>query len=152
MQELQSILIQSFADVLEQFAFLFADEDTEDIEEPTDDLFYQSSISFSGPQNGTIIFAAPEGICVTIAASMLGVDEDEIDTPKAEDAFRELLNVTCGKFLEDLSGPQEIFDLTVPTFSEINYGDWEMLQKKPDYILLQVEMMPVLLHIEMPNA
>jgi len=152
MQDINATLINAFSDVLEQFAFLFADEDLDDLMPVTDSVFYRTHISFDGPHKGSITLIAPESICIQIAASMLGVEEDEIEPDKAEDAFSELLNVTCGKFLEDLSGPEVIFNLSVPDFKSITEEDWNNMKTQPGYILIQAEMVPLLLHVELNDA
>ncbi len=118
----------------------------------TDSAFYRTHISFDGPHKGNITLIAPESICIQIAASMLGVEEDEIETDKAADAFNELLNVTCGKFLEDLSGSKVIYNLSVPVYESITEEDWKNMKTKPGYILIQAEMVPLLLHAELSDA
>ncbi len=84
-----------------------------------------ASISFAGPFEGTLALSASNELLPAIAANMLGLDLDEWrpaahygggdpEVPWQDvqrDAFKELLNVTCGNLLPALAGEQAVFDV-----------------------------------------
>jgi chemotaxis protein CheY-P-specific phosphatase CheC len=88
---------------------------------------------------------ASESLSIQLAANVLGVEEDQIDEPSAEDALKELLNVTCGKFLDELAGPQVIFNLSIPDIRIIDHAQYEALISEPGMVEMQVEYQPIYL-------
>ncbi len=102
--------------VFESLAFVLpAFEDEGHCEEPAPPEAADrtaASISFTGPFEGTLALSASNELLPTIAANMLGLDFDEVPSQDVQrDAFKELLNVTCGNLLPALAGEQAVFDV-----------------------------------------
>ena len=71
-----------------------------------------ASISFAGPFDGTLALSASDELLPAVAANMLGLDFGEVPSQDVQrDAFKELLNVTCGNLLPALAGQQAVFDV-----------------------------------------
>lgn len=120
-REHRDIAIQAFASVMERLAFVFAEPCAGTPPPPPVSPALLVSIGFGGVLAGTIDLAVSRALCVEIAANMLGVDSsDERARERAEDAIREVLNVTCGQILTDLAGERPMFTLTMPRTRELS--------------------------------
>ena len=108
-------IITSFCNVLETMAFMFSEViDKNDITDYPKDVI-QAEMNFSGYKSGSLKLLVPIEMCLEISANTLGKDFDEaLRMVKASDAVKELLNITCGKFLTELYGTEPVFDLTPP--------------------------------------
>lgn len=61
-------------------------------------------MSFTGAMQGECLLMVPEALCPEIAANILGLDtDDELAAMRAQDALKELLNVTCARIAEKLT-------------------------------------------------
>ncbi|MFH0878953.1 MAG: chemotaxis protein CheX, partial [Lentisphaerota bacterium] len=105
---------QAFCDVLERFAFMFSEPLPAQELKPPETDFCRATIGFDGPRKGTLAIGASAEVCEMLAANILGMEPRMINREAGEDSFKEVLNVTCGEFLEHLAGPESVFDLTVP--------------------------------------
>jgi chemotaxis protein CheY-P-specific phosphatase CheC len=97
-------LVQSLAEALETMGFIMpfpADGPPDAPPEPR-----RVTIEYSCGNGGRIELLAPLSLGRQLAANMLGSDPaDERVGEAAEDALRELLNVTCGSLLRRLATP-----------------------------------------------
>ncbi len=109
-------LRQVVADVLERFAFSFAED-----EEPQllDTEWLLSDLVFTGPVCGKVSLALPRELAAELGISILGVDPDSVSAEIASDTVKELTNIICGDLLFRLYGPQAVFDLCVPALHTI---------------------------------
>jgi two-component system chemotaxis response regulator CheY len=142
----ESEMIDSvFSDVLERFAFMFADVAREsDVLAPQGDLA-AARITFSGAASGTLLLAAPMGLAAEMAANVLGLEPgDTSATLRGPDTLGEVLNMTCGHLATALEadGPT---DLRPPTVSLIGSGEWAALTADPTARFFLVEDQPVIL-------
>jgi chemotaxis protein CheY-P-specific phosphatase CheC len=144
------ILTNVFCEVLEQVAFMFGEiSKSELLEEQPLEHPIVTKIQFAGHHSGTLTCAAPVALCRELAASMLGADDDETLTEaQSIDAFKELVNVTCGNFLTVSAGEELIFDLSVPVAAPLEVTDWNTLLKTPSIVALMLEEHPVVLLLE----
>lgn len=141
-------LTRIFSDVLEQFAFMFADPPESESPALGEDLIV-ASMTFRGPFQGALTLAAPRSMGPVLAANVLGLDpDDELVSRAPFDALKELLNVTCGNVLTAIAGEEPVFDLTVPEIEERPAGDWGSLHAADNTIYYLVDDFPVLLHLE----
>ena len=134
------VLTEVFVDVLEKVAFMFAElpEDDQEFDAPGDCV--KVSMSFQGRACGNLSLTAPEPLCVSLAANVLGVDEDDDQAKEGGfDALKELLNVICGNLMTTLMGEDQAFDLSVPSIEHVGQVDWEELAKAPGAILFVVD-------------
>ena len=148
MENIRPLLEKVFADVLEKFAFMFSESVT-----PSDFFmdappFYHATISFSGPHEGVLGIAASGKFCGLLSANILGEEEGSAPENQALDSLKELLNVTCGEFLEKLSGPQVIYNLSVPDAAVWTQEQMQALADSEKAILLLIDNAPIILHGE----
>ena len=143
------ILRSVFSDVLENFAFMFCEIPEPDEFKLVENEFVYASIQFDGPEKGSLYLASTMEFCTRLSSDILGEENDEdIVKASAQDSFKELLNVTCGEFLEALSGSEVIYNLTVPEFKTISSGDMKALAEKEGIVKLNVDELPVITYCE----
>jgi CheY-specific phosphatase CheX len=114
MKDAQETLERVIVDVLERFAFMFA----ETCEESRDavDGGYAVELTFSGPDCGSLRIAANDVMCRELAVNVLGADDvDELDPSAPGDALKELANIVLGQLVADLFGEKAVFGLSIPT-------------------------------------
>lgn len=142
-------LDQVFTEVLEQLAFMFVEPLEIDCPAIPSELVV-ASMSFRGPVSGQLILTVPRAMAPVLTANVLGMDpDDEAITQVPYDAFKELLNVTCGNVLTAIAGDEPVFDLSVPEIEERPSSAWPDLQTLPGTIRRTVDDYPVLLRMEM---
>ncbi len=147
-----AVLEEVFSDVLEQTAFMFTDElsqDNLDMASLHDTDFIQAFITFTGPFNGLISITFPEDLCYELAANILGEElNSELVRSEGQGAVGELLNVVCGQFLTTVEDEKLVFDLSVPLIEDFNIDEWISLEKQETSALIEVEEHPVLIHFD----
>ena len=100
--ETLDMLEQSLTDVLERFAFMFAEpQSLSELAPPSSDLC-RATIRFTGPRCGALSLISGVDVGEQLAANILGLEPRLINREAGDDSFKELLNVTCGEFLERL--------------------------------------------------
>lgn len=134
-----------FRQVLERLAFMFA-ERVEKGDAPPPEEGYRVGMSFRGPLSGALVLVAPREAAAELAANILGLDSDDpVALLRAEDALKELLNVTCGSLLTALAGDGPVFDLTVPESVALGDGDWEGVLEQGHSLAFRADDHPLLL-------
>lgn len=127
--DLTSLLRESLTTALETSAYVSPVplSEAEEAEVPPRPLV--ASIAFRGPANGTLEIVAGNRFGSMIAANILGCDPSDTDTREhAEDALRELANVTCGVMLRVFrDGPCAVPSMDVPKVGEAGGDAWERL-------------------------
>lgn len=143
-EEQTKMLVTVFCEVLENQAYMFGEALRETPQCPEDVIV--ASMAFRGPFQGSLSLAVPRAICPEIAANVLGLelDDDEVES-HAEDAFKELLNVICGRVLTTMAGEEPVFDLTVPVVEPIDETEWDAMAARSGAVAFDVDDMPVLL-------
>lgn len=114
------LLLRSLLDIFERFGFMFGEmPDESPVPPPSDVPYLNASITFIGELGaGSIVLAAPVSLCDELAANVLGLDVSDVVPAMRDDAIKEILNVTCGEFLESSYGKSPVFDLTVPQMKQ----------------------------------
>lgn len=144
--EQHAIIRASLCDILENFAFMFA-EAPDDNKAPEGPCL-AVRMSFAGPLRGTALLAVPATLAAELAANVLGVEPEEQQNPlMAMDALKELLNVATGNFVTALAGEEPVFDLSIPEPVAFNQDAWNALSETPGAIVLLVEDQPILLSV-----
>lgn len=113
MSELTTDRISELAiEALERTAFVLA-EPGEGLDDFKPDL--AASVSFTGFTNGSVVLHADRAFACELAASMMGVDEDEV-TPELEgrDALNELANIVGGSIITELGGRDHDYQYGLP--------------------------------------
>lgn len=78
-----------------------------------------SRISYIGPTSGNVYLAASEGFIRELAASILGVEPEDIDpSNEGEDAITELANIVGGSAILKLGGEKCEYSLRLPELIE----------------------------------
>lgn len=148
--EQRKLLCEVFCDVFEKLAFMFGEPT------PSEDMpremteFIEVKMGFVGPTQGTLELVVPVEMCEEIAANVLGMDpEDDLVRERALDSLKEMLNVTCGHILTSTAGEGPVFDLTVPTVTEIGADAWNKLLDDPETLSFLVDDSPAALRFTM---
>jgi CheY-specific phosphatase CheX len=137
--EQRELLLQTVADVLERFSFMFSDPEELGADQWKGEYLH-STITFDGPSQGALTITAPEPLCRDIAGNTLGeMDTDDISAETCEDALKEMLNIICGEFVAELYGTKVLVNLTVPSMTRIDKGKWLELSAGEDNMKLMVE-------------
>ncbi len=145
----RKILCEVCYGVFEQFAFMFADDPEDDEIETDADSFLRASMSFSGPQQGTVSIVVPGTITRLMAANILGLEDGQhIDDDTSVDALKELLNTITGRLMTSLYGEDIVIDLSIPVTDALNHEEWETLVASNEYLAITIEDNPVLITIQ----
>lgn len=111
-------LKEIFSEVLADLAFMFTDDEDADL--APGEVWLETSISYEGPNKGTLHFRCAREFTLTLAANLLGVDpEDDEAQLKADDAVKEFMNIVCGQFVTNVFGSHDVYNLSIPTCVEL---------------------------------
>lgn len=142
----KDLFLEVMNQVLEQFAFVFVEEEV-----TAPDLTGESSpvwaeVRFSGSgRAGSVALAAPGSLCREIAKNTLGEEGEDSLPPNAESvALQEVANILCGNLLARMYGTEEPFTLHPPRGEIISGGDWWKMSASEDTAAVIVEGEPVL--------
>lgn len=151
MNDARAALETTFAAVLETQAFIFADPAAGPVPAPAGDIG-SATIAFAGDVAGELAIFAPCHFCCAVAANMRGLEPDEDCAPAhAEDALREVLNVTCGNLVTALAGPAGQVNLSVPVFRVADTARWDACAARPGTVAFQADDWPVLLELSLAD-
>jgi hypothetical protein len=146
--EMAVTLVEVVSEVMEQQAFMFADVCDGEEPETEAETFLHTRMKFEGPSCGGLSVAAPKGVCVELAANLLGVEpDDDIAEEDSRDALGEFLNVACGQLLTALYGAGPVFKLSIPKVEALDRTGWEALTRDEGRAMLLVDDAPVLLKL-----
>ncbi len=140
------LLLQVFSSVFEEFAFMFVEPDADP--EPGDSSCCPcllAEISFeSRDKKGFLEAVAPVEVCAELAENILGDEQEELPEQAEEQALTELLNVSCGYFLAEKFGTEEVFDLSIPQTRPVDEQEWAALVEDDSHTRLRVDESPFL--------
>ncbi|OGV52946.1 MAG: hypothetical protein A2X49_10670 [Lentisphaerae bacterium GWF2_52_8] len=151
MQINSEILVRLVPEILEKSAMMLA-EPLRDPPLSIDSPLIEAQISFSGHANGDLTLLCPESFCLLAAASMLGLDEDELVQAQAEDVLAELTNVLCGQLLTAIAGTTPVFKLSMPNILRREDFEWPTFAALPEFIAFEAEGHPLLVKITMQES
>ncbi len=138
------ILADSFAKTIETMAFMMALPPEDILDSPDEAVLVH--MDFTGPVSGHIELAAGIDVVISAAANIMGLEvDDPLAKEKGVDAFKEILNTTCGILLPRLaSSPNDVFDVTIPQAEMLESKHrWNNYVDQPDVIMLDIEYHPV---------
>ena len=141
----QNVLLPALGEAMETLAFMVPDTDP-DPEMPPPANGLRATMCFTGPVNGFIEIWADENFARQLVSNIL--PEDAADAPAADqivDAFKELLNTTCGLVLPRLATTSaDVFDVTIPQATAFPDGAaWNDFVAQPEVLLLCVDGHPL---------
>lgn len=143
-----NLLKELFTSILQQSAFMFAEEIGR---ESTDipDKYLLSTIKFTGYASGEISIIIPEKAAAQMFANMLGIDNDADAEKQRKDCVGEILNVLCGQYLTSAAGEAPVFNLSIPKTSKIAASQIEkFISGKKNSASLFVENLKVYITLE----
>lgn len=142
-------LDQVFADVLEAMAFLAP--------APLPDLpacppqATRVAMRFGGCGGGSVELTTGLALGTMIADMLLDAPEDPaVQTQRAGDALKELLNVYTGELLRR-SGSSEP-EMQLPSLDLVSAEQWQQRAQEPQTLRLDVDSTPALLRVLPPEA
>jgi chemotaxis protein CheY-P-specific phosphatase CheC len=111
----QKLLQDAFFEIMEEFAFLFLERTEEPLELPSGVPYISSTIVVQHQQDRfQIQLVAPASMCIEMAANITGSDEEDIIPEMAEDALKELSNITAGSWAVRCFGESDVCILESP--------------------------------------
>lgn len=140
----KDLLLKVFSSIFEDFAFMFVEEASE-IEDESPGVCLRARIGFkSKSKKGYLEVIASVDFCDETAQNILGTGAEELPEKAGENALKELVNISCGYFLAEKFGTDEIFDLSIPETDPISENEWVSLYNKQGHALFMVDESPVL--------
>lgn len=120
MSELNAETLGQLAtDALERTAFMVAEPADEDFLDELPSCDWYTCIEYTGPESGTVYLAGSTGFLVELAASLLGVDSEDVQTEgEGLDALREMTNIVGGSVVTVLGGTHCKLSLGLPSVIE----------------------------------
>jgi chemotaxis protein CheY-P-specific phosphatase CheC len=138
------LMMKVFSSIFEDFAFMFVEEAL-DLETNSVGKYFRAKIEFkSKSEKGYLEVVAPEEFCDETAENILGTEVEELPTDAGENALKELLNISCGYFLSEKFGTNEVFDLSIPSANPVSQKEWDLLFNNRQHITFLVDESPVL--------
>lgn len=116
--------VETLIESLDTMAFIAGEPVCGDIPCPPDPLHVQ--MAYGGSQSGRVELIAPRSFARMLAANVLGTDPDDPQArERADDALRELVNVTVGAMMPKLaSSLEDRFTLGLPQLSDFDPSQW----------------------------
>ena len=145
-------MIEALSEALETMAFMVPMPPEEELPIPDESVLVR--MRFTGPLSGTAELVAGKELLQMLAANVLGIEPDEEEAQeKGTDAFKELLNTTCGVLLPMLATtPKDVFDITVPESEGLgSVEEWQAYVARSDVTILDVDGCAMAVKIEFEN-
>ncbi len=140
----------TFLEVVEKLTFMFGEQTDKDAIDPEGEPWVEARMHFTGGQAGSLAVIVPQSLQPEIAANILGLDAEGLDTRAVlDDALREMLNVVCGHVLMALCGEAADFQLEAPTNEELDGDQMSALLAEDSTSAYLLDDEPVLLHLEL---
>ncbi len=148
----QEQLCSTFMEVVEQLTFMFGEVVTKQEVDSPGTLFTLASMSFTGDLVGVLEVAVPTEITADIAANILGVEAEEIESETMmNDALGEMLNVVCGHVIMAMAGHDSNFKLGSPETTYVDDTKHTEMMSSDDYVGLLLDDSPIFLGLKLEN-
>ena len=149
-QQTPSSVESTFINVVEQLTFMFGEEtDCSEIE-VAPEPWVEARIGFTGDIAGTLAVVVPESLRPEIAANILGLDTEGLDTKEVlDDALGEVLNVVCGHVIMTLAGDHANFDLATPVITQLDRDTLDAYLADTDTTAYLLDDEPLLLSLQL---
>ena len=144
--EEENPLCRSFYEVLEKYAFMFAEPTAKEDLPLVHSAFTRATMYFTGHVQGELSVIAPDEMCTELAANILGLEPDDtLSKTRGEDSLKELLNVLCGYVRASYSSESDQIEVSLPETCRFGPEEWQRLIGSPDTVGFMVDGFPVLL-------
>jgi chemotaxis protein CheY-P-specific phosphatase CheC len=145
-EQSKQVFIGVLAEILEQFAFVFLEEDPSPPDPPDQGPPIWAEIGFSSRErSGRFAMATSFALCSEVAQNVLGVDgETDLPCDSSRSALQEMVNIACGNLLARLYGTEEMFEMSVPACRDISAEEWNNMANREGVVCLSAEEEPVL--------
>ena len=140
----EQVLIAALTEALETMAFMMVMPPEEELPSPDNSL--KTTMEFIGPVRGKLELMASLDFTQAMAANVLGIDsQDREAARKGADAFKELINTTCGVLTPGLgSSRADVFDFSIPQAELYSTADdWKTFIAQTGVFVLDVDGYPV---------
>lgn len=144
--DLREPLVQATSAVCETSFFAFTEPASPAVLEqiPGEELWFHSSVDFTGPMSGRVTVYVPTGLARDLFGAFLGFDEnDAYNNAELHDMVGEFGNMVCGTWLTSLAREQ-CFDLAHPEVAVAG-----LPTPDEDAIVLAVNDRPVVVRAEL---
>lgn len=146
----QELLCSTFMEVVEHLTFMFGEVVAKDELASPEIDFTLASMGFKGDLKGELSVAVPTEITAEIAANILGLEPEDIDSEEMRnDSLAEMLNVVCGHVIMALVGTEANFKLDSPQTSRLTEQEYEAMFDSDDVVGLVLDDNPVLLGLSL---
>src|SRR4051812_43864283 len=96
------------------------------------------TIEFTGPANAVLELIAPAAFGAMLAANLMACDPGDAEAfDRADDALKELMNVTCGSMINAMGG--EGYELGIPRVEDLKAGEWETITQPGESAVLDAD-------------
>lgn len=138
--QMTKTLTTVLSEVLADLAFMFTDE--REFDPPVGERWLETTISYKGPEAGSLRMTCTEPFAAQLATNLLGLESgEETSEQESNDAVKEFMNVVCGQYVTAAYGTEDVFNLTIPEVQELattpEFGDCE--EAAGEVALLSVE-------------
>ncbi len=149
---IQDQLCSTFTQVVEQLTFMFGETVPKEEVDSPGTLFTLASMSFTGDLVGVLEVAVPTEITAEIAANILGLEPEEIESEAMmNDALGEMLNVVCGHVIMAMAGTDANFSLNSPVTTYVDDAKYTEMMTSEDYAGLLLDDNPIFLGLKLEN-
>jgi len=146
----QTAVESTFLEVVEKLTFMFGEQAAREEIDPEGEPWVEARMHFTGGQSGSLAVIVPRSLQPEIAANILGLDADGLNTQAVlDDALREMLNVVCGHVLMAICGEAADFQLEAPTNVELAAEQLSTFLADDNTSAYLLDDEPVLLHLEL---
>ncbi len=143
----------TFLEVVEKLTFMFGEEAEMDEVEVGDEPWVEARMKFTGDLAGSLAVIVPESLQPEIAANILGLDAEGIDTKEMlDDSLREVLNVVCGHVIMALVGQDSNFDLFAPSNEVLTGENLQALMADSGTTAYLLDDEPLLLNLQIEQG
>ncbi len=148
----QEQLSKTFLGVVEQLTFMFGESVPKAELEADGATFNRGDHVVHRGHVGELTVAVPEEITADIAANILGLEPEDIESEEMRhDALAEMLNVACGHVIMALAGTDANFRLEAPTTGQVDQDTYNQMMLNEDYIGFLLDDNPVFLGLTLEN-
>ena len=148
----QDQLCSTFMDVVEKLTFMFGEVVPKEEVDSPETPFTLAAMSFTGAVVGTLEVAVPTEITAEIAANILGLEPEDIESEAMmNDALGEMLNVVCGHVIMTLAGTDANFVLNSPQTSPVEQNKYDEMMTSDDYASLMLDDSPIFLGLKLED-
>ena len=96
------------------------------------------TIEFAGPVSAVLELFAPASFGALLASNLIACDAaDPQAVARADDALKELMNVTCGAMINAMGG--EGYELGIPRVEDLKPGEWDALAQPGEAAVLDAD-------------